>query len=479
MVRTTEVGRLWVKADPVFGNGAGESPTSYGVNYRTLRDGSQQEGAPLVMQNPRGGRPIPPPATLEIGVCAVGTSDTEVPITRERSDGTYTYSQTIASGARSTGVVVWETTITRDADDVVMVDGAEWLGAGEPPHVGESLQMGSLLRENYPTPADEWYHNPNQMGASRTPFDTPDQQIAMSGALIYHNADTVNGIHEGACHPPHFLLPGETNPVAEPNGYHDPCDETHPAMFYGVRFYQRVALCPDNLPAQFSVFDAWYYWPIEINNANRPFVFSEVIAVCLVSRFFDEVYSINAVTGVTNEYTPLEVPGQPFVSLFRNFAMSGTVDDGNPGILHASRMPEGYGGAVMRRDSDDFCVAVLVKLRDTDEDDGIQTALDCTEPCIIFAATAHGFEVTGPRVEGSHQHIGVISKTTTKRSAGWIHHRCFIYTGFFADLPAAAQELYESGAMDAAPFADLPGVVTKGTGFTGISGGDRELDRVS
>ena len=454
--RESEIADEFVVCDQVRPD-ANEAPTGY----------TTQRQPTLVSW---GGVKETCPTSYTLNTATPGQGDAFTTLVKSKSDGTYTYTNTLTVSNRAMIVVFWETKITRDSDSAVIYD-YSWMSGDLPPETGASIQCNELLRENYLSVL-EVRSNPNMGGQGMLSINVGDPPFTYDatryygGPPIYQNVDSTDGIVESACYPIEFL-PGEdpTRPQHDHGG-----GDFNPVVYWRFRQYQKIKLFYDGRP-NIHTADHWSYCPVEINNTRRQMVHYFSVLYHLVNGLFTAAHVYDVAVGTDRVVTPFADGGDPERYIDRFFCMSGTIDTELSG-LQSSDISSGY-GAIAVETADGFGVGLICKLQDTDDSDNLQTSILADQPNTLNLRTNTGSGDPDPSLGGhSHVVLQAFSKTVRKRPKGWIGWRVYMYTGFIGDLLSTAQDMYSNGDLDLPAEQSPHASVIAGTGFTGVSGED-------
>ena len=407
-----------------------------------------------------------PPASFDMLPAATDQQATLTDLTTEKTSGALIVRNRLSSSNRHLCPVAWETEI--EDTDLATTMTRSWLLIGNEAGTGAALQMNEALLERLGD-ADTLFHNPTQAGAGQTiegvedPTGDPYRTLrSYGGRVLYYSAS--GNLHESCVQPMEFG--GYFAVYGDPEGKEGQDhggDSTHPAWWYGMRYYQRVELNWGGSPFVHRV-DYWTYSPTAFDNhgvggptANWRTCTMQSIAGTFDSMTIADIDNLGGAV-VLDDYAP---PGA--VDWFKNWLIGRektTLPDGT--IIPTNLGP--YMAAMMGNATDNFGVAVACKMHLSDADVPIQAQQRLRGAANYFLIQQyHGAGATGSPTEPWAQVLDLQSKTDGPRPAGWIGSCHYVLCGRPSDIVTALAALRASGDLDLDPISTLPLAVTAGT----------------
>lgn len=343
-------------------------------------------------------------------------------------------------GTRACLVTAWRSVV--DGFDV------DWMSVGTSTG-GNGLGPNERLHAFWGTPG-ELEFNPTLGGCARMPY--------MQGPF-----------HSGW--PLHLRWSGNTAeggvaPLEFEQWRFDGGDAEHPILCWRERQFCRVELFVGGRKYVHRV-TSWFYNPDGwLSGQGMDPVLASVVpgTVHVRGRMFDDAYFLDLRTGV---YTPLDDPATaadewspaPGVELRCRWDawLGGLLITNDDGAQQSKPSPiaSGYAASVLRRSSDDFCVACAVRLHHDSQQARRPTELHIlqslgTTPVSPDGAISKHLDECAILAEIVHKSHG------PGRAKGWIGSSFFLYVGPFALAKSELQRLMAQGLLDAAPPRGLP-----------------------
>lgn len=397
---------------------------------------------------------IEPRATITYPLAATDQRDNEFVVQTEVGG----IRNTVTISDRILGPSVWMTYFPE------FDFGLSWLLWGDESGTGATLQLDEVMVERYGDD-DQFLHNPTQCGAGQT-FETPGadpyRSIRCYGSEpLYFRIDADGW--ETACYPLEFGGAGLDGGPSQDHGQ----DETHPVVWFGQRIQQSGKLNAGGSAVAHRIVQ-WSYVPTAFGavDDDAPVICHRHLLDCLLIDFFDEAYRVDLATGVPVALT--NFVAAPATTVVRDWTWSRHF------FIYHQQLPTDepletlayqaspYQAGIVRNAGTDFCIAFAFKLGDTASDRN-QYLADRIGSLTHASIGVHaGSGRTGSLHETWSVILSLFDKTDGSRPQGWVSLQYWTCQGSLAQVTAALQELYTSGAMDAAPPDPAP-TVTAGT----------------
>lgn len=322
----------------------------------------------------------------------------------------------------------------------------DWLDANQN---GSSLGFNERYEENYGLGPTLWMiHNPT-FGGSLTTINGSFVGLHYSPPLLYRNSPA---ILEGSVIPMHWDPDGVASAPYTQQWDHGGTRGSIPVLMWDQRQYYRLRTHYQG--KKFHRLATWSFqreaWSPKIGDPGHPF-YCTLVGGPACKDLFQEIYARDLSTGISTNLSPFLVGGLPLSMSVKKSVMVLTVFT-TPNVITnlPSPFPSGYAAWILRRTSDDFCVAVAAKINDTGQD------MRRPESSLWSRTLAN------PPL-WSASNLLQFGNNSTARAAGWCGTESWIFTGVYAEVEAALQDLYDGGFLDLPIEVDLPEEVLAGT----------------
>lgn len=391
------------------------------------------------------------------------------------------WTQQVWSGNRTGIITRWRTTC-RVGGKIVF--DLPWLAEGGPTGSGNGLNLDEQQHEHWQDPALHREHDPTMGGSGQVAWMNPatpagDHVRLYGGHVLHYKA--IGGVHQCCVAPMEFSAGNQMAGDFADNGG----DDFHPVLRWRKRMWSRLRMNFQGRPCIHKV-DAWSYDPEDWTGKDALYYLP--LSMACVGRVFDRGYYGDfggslALTEIAGFAPPSTAP---FAKAWDcTMGRMYFPDDGTPAAAPAARsrrahraarhaaitrglvpppgpspMPSGYGCAVLHRNADGFCVALITKLVPP-TDNGVGTTDDLKNPAMFTIVQNLYGDATSPTSRPGDEFNNdnlipqVFSKTNRMRARGWYALQAFIYTGRFDQLGATLRDVKTSGAFDA-PVEALP-----------------------
>lgn len=407
-----------------------------------------------------------PPASFDMLPAATDEQATFTVLETEVVVGDQIHRNRLTSSNRHMCPVAWETEI--EDTSLATTFTKSWLLIGNEAGTGAAMQTNEAMVERLGDD-DVLFHNPTQAGAGQTiegiedPTGDPYRNLrTYGGKVLYYSAS--GNVHESCVVPPEFGGYFPTYATADgKEGQNHGAGITSPAIWYGMRHYQRVEMNWRG-SAHIHRIDYWTYSPVAFDNggvggpiANWRTATMQSIAGTFDSMTIADMANLGGAVTLT-DYAP---PGD--VDWFKNWIVGREKSTLPDGSIIPTNLGQ-YLAAMMGSAADNFGVAVACKMRLSDADVPIQAQQRIRgAPNYFLIQQYRAAGASGSATEPWAQVLDLQSKTEGPRPAGWIGSCHYVLTGRPSEILTALTALFASGDLDLDPISTLPPAVTAGT----------------